>query len=61
MFLQQKMTPTSAANPEMAKVMMLMPVVFTFLFINFASGLVLYFFVNNMLQMAQQHFINKDR
>lgn len=59
MFLQQKMTPTPAANPEMAKVMMFMPVIFTFLFINFASGLVLYFFVNNMLQMAQQHFINK--
>ncbi len=61
MFLQQKMTPTPAANPEMAKMMMLMPVIFTFLFINFASGLVLYFFVNNMLQMAQQHFVNKDR
>jgi YidC/Oxa1 family membrane protein insertase len=61
MFLQQKMTPTTAANPEMAKMMMFMPVIFTFLFINFASGLVLYFFVNNMLQMAQQHFINKDR
>ncbi|MEN8134872.1 MAG: membrane protein insertase YidC [Thermodesulfobacteriota bacterium] len=60
MFLQQKMTPTPAANPEMAKMMMLMPVIFTFLFINFASGLVLYFFVNNMLQMAQQHFVNKD-
>ena len=61
MFLQQKMTPTPAANPEMGKVMMLMPVIFTFLFINFASGLVLYFFVNNMLQMAQQHFINRGR
>lgn len=61
MFLQQKLTPTSAANPEMAKMMMFMPVIFTFLFINFASGLVLYFFVNNMLQMAQQHFVNKDR
>lgn len=61
MFLQQKMTPTTAANPEMAKMMMFMPVIFTFLFINFASGLVLYFFVNNLLQMAQQHFVNKDR
>jgi len=57
--LQQKMTPTTAANPEMAKMMMFMPVIFTFLFINFASGLVLYFFVNNLLQMAQQHFINR--
>jgi len=60
MFLQQKMTPTPAANPETAKVMMFMPVIFTFLFINFASGLVLYFFVNNLLQMAQQYFINRS-
>lgn len=59
MFIQQKMTPTPAANPETAKVMMFMPVIFTFLFINFASGLVLYFFVNNLLQMAQQYFINR--
>jgi len=61
MFLQQKMTPTQATNPEMGKMMMMMPVVFTFIFINFASGLVLYFCVNNLLQMAQQYFINKDR
>ncbi|MBU0674842.1 MAG: membrane protein insertase YidC [Proteobacteria bacterium] len=59
MFLQQKMTPQSAANPEMAKAMMFMPVIFTFLFINFASGLVLYFIVNNLLSMTQQYFINK--
>jgi YidC/Oxa1 family membrane protein insertase len=61
MFLQQKMTPTPAANQDMAKMMMFMPVIFTFLFINFASGLVLYFFINNMLQMAQQHLVNKSR
>ncbi|NTV13604.1 MAG: membrane protein insertase YidC [Desulfobulbaceae bacterium] len=60
MFLQQKMTPTPAANPETAKVMMFMPVIFTFMFINFASGLVLYFFVNNLLQMVQQYFINRS-
>ncbi|MDT8334271.1 MAG: membrane protein insertase YidC [Desulfurivibrionaceae bacterium] len=61
MFLQQKMTPTPSANPEMARMMMFMPVIFTFIFINFASGLVLYFFVNNFLQMAQQYYVNKDR
>jgi YidC/Oxa1 family membrane protein insertase len=60
MFIQQKMTPTPAANPETAKIMMFMPVIFTFLFINFAAGLVLYFFVNNLLQMAQQYFINRS-
>lgn len=61
MFIQQKMTPAPAANPEMAKMMMFMPVIFTFVFINFASGLVLYYFVNNLLQMGQQYFINRVR
>ncbi|MBU0729078.1 MAG: membrane protein insertase YidC [Proteobacteria bacterium] len=60
MFMQQKMTPNTAANPEMARVMMFMPVVFTFLFLNFASGLVLYWFVNNLLSMAQQYVINRQ-
>ena len=56
---REEKDPATGCNPEMAKMMMLMPVIFTFMFVNFASGLVLYFFVNNMLQMAQQHFINK--
>ncbi|MDA8164891.1 MAG: membrane protein insertase YidC [Desulfobacteraceae bacterium] len=59
MFLQQKMTPTSA-DPTQAKVMLFLPVVFTFMFINFASGLVLYWFVNNLLSMAQQYVINRQ-
>ncbi len=59
MFLQQKMTPTSA-DPTQARVMMFLPVVFTFMFLNFASGLVLYWFVNNLLAMAQQYMINKQ-
>lgn len=58
MFLQQKMTPT-AADPTQAKIMMFLPVVFTFMFLNFASGLVLYWFVNNLLSIAQQYVINK--
>jgi YidC/Oxa1 family membrane protein insertase len=58
MFLQQKMTPT-AADPTQAKIMMFLPVVFTFMFINFASGLVLYWFVNNLLSIAQQYVINR--
>jgi len=59
MFLQQKMTPTSA-DPSQAKIMMFLPVVFTFMFLNFASGLVLYWFVNNLLAMLQQYIINKQ-
>jgi len=59
MFLQQKMTP-STGDPTQAKIMMFLPVVFTFMFLNFASGLVLYWFVNNLLSIAQQYAINRQ-
>jgi YidC/Oxa1 family membrane protein insertase len=36
-----------------------MPVVFTFLFLNFASGLVLYWLMNNIFSIAQQFYVNK--
>ncbi|MCG6910451.1 MAG: membrane protein insertase YidC [Deltaproteobacteria bacterium] len=58
MFLQQKMTP-SPGDPAQAKMMMFMPIVFTFIFINFSSGLVLYWLVNNVLSIAQQYYIQK--
>ncbi len=58
MFIQQKMTPTTG-DPTQAKLMLFMPVIFTFLFINFASGLVLYWLVNNLLSIGQQYYINK--
>jgi YidC/Oxa1 family membrane protein insertase len=58
MVLQQKMTPT-AMDPKQAKMMMLMPIVFTFMFLTFASGLVLYWLVNNILGIAQQYIANK--
>jgi YidC/Oxa1 family membrane protein insertase len=58
MFLQQKMSPSSP-DPTQAKMMMLMPVVFTFMFLSFPSGLVLYWLVNNILSVAQQYKINK--
>jgi YidC/Oxa1 family membrane protein insertase len=58
MFLQQKMTPT-AGDPAQAKMMMLMPVVFTFIFINFSSGLVLYWLVSNVLSIGQQYYTQK--
>ena len=58
MFLQQKMTP-STMDPKQAKIFMLMPVVFTFLFLNFPSGLVIYWLVNNLLTILQQYFINR--
>ncbi|MDY6953490.1 MAG: membrane protein insertase YidC [Thermodesulfobacteriota bacterium] len=58
MFFQQKMTPPPG-DPTQAKMMMFMPIFFTFIFINFPSGLVLYWLVNNVLSMAQQYYINK--
>lgn len=59
MFVQQKMTP-STGDPMQAKIMMFMPVIFTFMFLNFASGLVLYWLLNNLLTIAQQYVINKQ-
>ena len=58
MFLQQRMTP-APADPTQAKIMMFLPVIFTFMFLNFASGLVLYWLVNNLLSIGQQYLINK--
>ncbi len=56
--IQQKMTPTSA-DPMQQKMMMFMPIVFTFIFWGFPSGLVLYWLVYNVASIAQQYYINK--
>jgi YidC/Oxa1 family membrane protein insertase len=58
MFVQQKMSP-SPGDPAQAKMMMFLPLIFTFLFLNFASGLVIYWLVNNILAIIQQYFTNK--
>jgi YidC/Oxa1 family membrane protein insertase len=58
MVLQQWMTP-SAGDPMQRKMMLLMPVVFTYLFISFPSGLVLYWLVSNLLSIAQQFLSNR--
>ncbi len=58
MFLQQKMSPPPG-DPAQAKMMMFMPIVFTFIFINFSSGLVLYWLVNNVLSISQQYYVSK--
>ncbi|HCL80964.1 MAG TPA: hypothetical protein DHW81_01655 [Nitrospiraceae bacterium] len=57
MVIQQKMTP-STMDPMQQKIMMLMPVVFTFMFLSFPSGLVVYWLVNNVLSIAQQFYVN---
>ncbi|MBW1729893.1 MAG: membrane protein insertase YidC [Deltaproteobacteria bacterium] len=58
MYIQQKMTPTPG-DPTQAKFMMFLPIIFTFMFINFPSGLVLYWLVNNILSIGQQYRIQK--
>ena len=58
MFIQQKMTP-SQMDPVQQKMMLALPVVFTFMFLGFPSGLVLYWLVNNILTIGQQMYINK--
>lgn len=58
MFIQQKMTP-STMDPIQAKIFLLMPIIFTFMFLNFPSGLVIYWLVNNVLTIGQQFYINR--
>ena len=58
MLLQQKMSPPMG-DAMQAKMMMFMPVIFTVIFINFSSGLVLYWLINNVLSIAQQQYIQK--
>jgi YidC/Oxa1 family membrane protein insertase len=57
-FISQKMTPTSA-DPNQAKMMLIMPFVMTIFFLNFQSGLVLYWLTSNVLQIGQQALINR--
>jgi YidC/Oxa1 family membrane protein insertase len=58
MFVQQKMMPVMG-DPRQAKMMLFMPVVFTFMFLQLPSGLVLYWTVSNALQILQQHLMNR--
>lgn len=57
--IQQKMTPTSV-DPLQEKMMLFMPIFFTFLFWGFPAGLVLYWLVNNVISIGQQYYINKQ-
>lgn len=61
MVLQQKLSPT-AMDPAQARMMMvMMPIMFTVLFYQFASGLVLYWLVSNLLGIAQQVWTNRSK
>jgi YidC/Oxa1 family membrane protein insertase len=59
MLLQQRLTPTPNADPQQKQMMTLMSVVFTFMFYQFPSGLVLYWFVSNLLGIGQQLLVNR--
>ncbi len=68
LLLQQRLNPP-APDPMQQKIMMFLPVIFTFVFLNFPAGLVLYWITNNTVSILQQWFItrqvekqeNKDR
>ena len=58
MFVQQQLNPTPP-DPMQAKVMKLLPIIFTFFFLWFPAGLVLYWVVNNLLSIGQQWYITR--
>ncbi len=58
MFLQQRLSP-SVGDPVQQKIMMFLPIIFTFLFLSFPAGLVIYWTVNNVLTISQQYYIYK--
>ncbi len=60
MLIQQKMSPTMG-DPRQAKMMMIMPVMFIFIFLSFPSGLVLYWFVQNLLSIGEQYLTRRGR
>ena len=58
MFIQQKIQPTPM-DPRHAKIMLMLPFFLTFVFLNFAAGLVLYWVINNVLTIAQQYLTER--
>ena len=60
MFVQQKMMPVTG-DPRQAKLMLIMPFIFTFMFLSLPSGLVLYWTVSNILQILQQWYMDRPK
>ena len=58
-YLQVKLSPTPIQDPVQAKVMQIMPIAFSVLFLFFPSGLVLYWLINNAIQIFQQWHMNR--
>jgi YidC/Oxa1 family membrane protein insertase len=60
MFLQQKMTP-STMDPAQAKVLMFMPIIFTFFMVSLPSGLTLYIFISSLFGVLQQLYFMRNK
>jgi YidC/Oxa1 family membrane protein insertase len=60
MLVQQKMTMGGVGDPAQQRIMMFMPILFTFMFLSLPSGLVLYWFCSNLLGIGQQYLVNKQ-
>ncbi len=60
MYYQQKITPSNFTDPMQEKIFKFLPVIFTFFFITFPAGLVLYWFVNNLASIGQQFLVNRQ-
>ncbi len=60
MFFQQKMTPAAGLDPAQAKMMLAMPVIFTFIMLKLPSGLTLYIFLSTLMGILQQLLINRE-
>ena len=58
MYYQQRLTPNNFTDPMQEKVFKFLPVIFTFFFVTFPSGLVLYWVVNNLFSILQQFIVN---
>jgi len=58
MYWNQKITPMTTTDPTQEKIMKFLPLIFTFFFVTFPAGLTLYWFVNNLLSVAQQYYVN---
>ncbi|MCM2972694.1 membrane protein insertase YidC [Larsenimonas suaedae] len=59
MFVQQQLNPTPP-DPTQAKIMKMLPIIFTFFFLWFPAGLVLYWITNNCLSIAQQYYVTRQ-
>jgi YidC/Oxa1 family membrane protein insertase len=59
MFFQQRMT-MAVSDPMQKRMMYLMPIIFTFMFWSFPSGLVIYWITNSIISMIEQYFIIRE-